>query len=180
MHYKDYQHSRDVAWQILIDCHITSLPIRMTDICRQLGIRLRSMPPGDERDGVSFYADGIPYIALNTMRTASRRRFTAAHELGHILLGHAGKPALLGTDEQAADSFAARLLAPACVLRGCQVRTADDIQQLCGISRQAAAIRTERMCLLYQRGAFLTSPLEQQVYRQFLPYIRRHRFPAAP
>lgn len=180
MHYKDYQYARGVAWRILIDCHITSLPIRMADVCCRLGIRLRSMPPGDERDGVSFYADDIPYIGLNPARTTARRRFTAAHELGHILLGHTGKAAISGADEQAADIFAVRLLAPACVLWGCQVRTADDIQQLCGISRQAAAIRMERMRLLYQRGAFLTSPLEQQVYRQFLPYIKHHRFPAAP
>jgi Zn-dependent peptidase ImmA (M78 family) len=56
-------------------------------------------------------------IALNARHPASRRRFTLAHELGHILLGH--DAALVADDaagvvmERAADAFAATFLLPA-------------------------------------------------------------------
>ena len=77
--------------------------------------------------------------------------------------------------EQAANVFASRLLAPACVLWGCNMQSAAEIAQLCGISQTAAEFRWERLQLLYQRGKFLTSPLERQVYAQFRPYIDAHR-----
>ena len=112
-----------------------------------------------------------------------RQRFTAAHELGHILAGHVGKYTLVNREpspqdnpiEQAANVFASRLLAPACVLWGCGVQTAEEIQQLCQISRQAAAYRMERLRVLYARQRFLTSPLERAVYEQFREYIKTHR-----
>lgn len=81
--------------------------------------------------------------------------------------------------EQAANVFASRLLAPACVLWGCGVQSAEDIEQLCDISRAAAEFRWTRMQELYRRQRFLTSPLERLVYDQFADYIRGHRLPGA-
>ena len=115
-----------------------------------------------------------------------RQRFTTAHELGHILLGHVGQSPVVNREpqatdnpiEQAANVFAARLLAPACVLWGCGVRSAADIERLCHVSRQAAEYRMERMRILYARNRFLTSPLEGAVYRQFEEYIKEHRITA--
>lgn len=66
--------------------------------------------------------------------------------------------------EQTANVFASRLLAPACVLWGCGVQSAEDIAQLCDISRAAAEFRWSRMQELYRRQRFLTSPLERLVY----------------
>ena len=71
--------------------------------------------------------------------------------------------------------FASRLLAPACVLWGCGVRSAEDIERLCDISRAAAEFRWSRMQELYRRQRFLTSPLERLVYAQFEDYIKGHR-----
>ena len=68
-------------------------------------------------------------------------------------------------------SFAARLLAPACVLHEIGATNASDIQKLCRISAQAAEYRAERMRELEQRGRFYTSPLERQLIRKFESYI---------
>ena len=77
--------------------------------------------------------------------------------------------------EQAANVFASRLLAPACVLWALEARTPEQIAKLCQISHQSAAFRAQRMQLLWQRNKFLTSPLERQVYEQFRDFIRNHR-----
>ncbi len=183
MQYKDYQNSRDAVWELLIRHGVSALPVSVGAICRREGIAVRYYHPTDGNDGCSMIVKGRPVILVSADVPIPRQRFTAAHELGHVMLGHVGSRGLVNREpapednplEQAANVFAARLLAPACVLWGCRVQSAEDIMGLCGISHQAAEFRMERMRLLYQRGKFLTSPLEQQVYRQFRAYIEKNR-----
>lgn len=183
MNYKNYQKSRDAAWQILIDFKISSLPVKITDLCKKLGIEVKLAKIDSESDGFSFMKDGSPIIVLNANCTStSRLRFTCAHELGHIILGHVGVYELVNREpspsdnriEHEANVFASRLLAPACVLWGCRVKCAEDIIKLCDISYAAAEYRMQRMNILYARNKFLTSPLEQQVYKNFKPFIEKH------
>ena len=184
MTYKDYQNARNAVWRLLIDLQISELPINTVKICAELGIKLHYYEPTDESDGMSCYINGVPHIFVSSAVLPERRRFTVAHEIGHIILNHVGKFELVNRElsptdnpvEQAANVFASRLLAPACVLWGCNVRTADQIQELCKISRTAAEYRAERMNNLYKRNRFLTSPLEQQVYSQFEAFIKRNKF----
>lgn len=181
--YTDYQNARDAAWRLLLDCGVDALPVKVSAICRRIGVtvRIAPLPPGT--DGQSLILQDRPVILLAPEPPAARRRFTLAHELGHILLGHVGRYPLVSREpsptdtpiEQAANVFAARLLAPACVLWGCGVSSADEIAALCDISRAAAAYRWQRLQLLYRRGKFLTHPLERAVYRQFAAYIAAHR-----
>ena len=56
--------------------------------------------------------------------------------------------------DYAADIFAIRLLAPACLLHELGVDTPEGIMALCGLPPKAAALRAERMKLLNQRNAF--------------------------
>lgn len=181
MDYRDYQNARDMTWRILLDMNVTRLPVMVGQLCRGLGITVKY---GDgDGDGRSVMVDGKPVIMLSSRCTAERQRFTCAHELGHVLLGHVGKYRLVNREpspgdnqvEQAANVFASRLLAPACVLWGCGVRTPEEIAALCRISYQAARFRAERMELLYRRGKFLTSPMERELYERFLPFIREYR-----
>lgn len=103
--------------------------------------------------GFSFRADGRPCIALNENSCGERRRrFTAAHELGHCVLGHLDKEGYSAEEERAAERFAAELLAPLVILRERGVRSAEEIARLCGISRQAAEIRLEELALRERQG----------------------------
>lgn len=183
MNYKDYQNARDAVWKLLIDTKVNSLPIKITKLCSELGIQVKLYSPKDRNDGMSLILDGHPVIFVAKNVAPARQRFTIAHELGHILLGHVGQYALVNREpalgdnpiEQAANVFASRLLAPACVLWGCGAKTPDDIMELCSISRQAAEFRAARMEILYRRNKFLSSPLERIVYEQFSEYIEAHK-----
>lgn len=183
MIYKDYQNARDAVWRLLIDLQISELPLNTVKVCAELGIKLHYYEPTDESDGMSCYINGVPHIFVSSAVLPERRRFTVAHEIGHIILGHVGKFELVNREpspndnpvEQAANVFASRLLAPACVLWGCNVRTAGQIQELCQISRTAAEYRMQRLNELYNRNRFLTSPLERKVYSQFESFIKQNK-----
>ncbi len=180
MDYREYKKSRDLAWRILLNEGITELPVKVGRLCQQMGISLRYYSPVDDNDGISTIIDGQATLLVSDRSHPMRQRFTAAHELGHILLGHVGKYQLVNREpsssdnpiEQEANVFASRLLAPACVLWALDARTPEQIAALCQISYQAAAFRAERMALLYARNKFLSSPLEQQVCLQFSEFIR--------
>lgn len=181
MDYRDYKISRDLAWQILLNERVTELPVKVSTLCKSMGISVLYYTPQDENDGCSTIIDGRARIYVSDRCSVERQRFTAAHELGHILLGHVGQYQLVnrepsGSDnpiEHEANVFASRLLAPACVLWALNARTPEEIAALCQISYQAASFRAERMELLYHRNKFLTSPLERQVYEQFADFVRR-------
>lgn len=183
MDYKDYKISRDLAWQVLLHEGVTELPVKVGALCKQMGIQVGYIDLLGGEDGISMIIKDHPRIMIAKNRPVARQRFTVAHELGHIMLGHVGKYELVnrepsrgdGPIEQAANVFAARILAPACVLWALDARTPEQIARLCDISYQAATFRAERMAILYQRGKFLTSPLERAVYEQFGEFIRHQR-----
>jgi Zn-dependent peptidase ImmA (M78 family) len=62
-------------------------------------------------DAFSVWYDDSPYIFLNTMKTAERSRFDAAHELGHLTL-HAHSDLAKKQAEKEAQAFASAFLMP--------------------------------------------------------------------
>lgn len=181
MNYRNYRESRDLAWQILLQENVTELPVNIVELCRKMGIQVSYYDGKTGSDGYSSIFLGRPRIFVSRNCSPERQRFTVAHELGHILLGHVGKYELVnrepsGNDnptERDANVFASRILAPACVLWALDARTPEQIAKLCRISRQAAGYRAERMELLYKRNRFLESDMERKVYEQFGEFIRR-------
>lgn len=194
--YKSYACARDKAWQILIDCKISSLPVCVSRICRHYGWRLTSYTDGERAIGalelsdLRSHTDGFCislgnkyYIFYDDTTPRSRQRFTVAHEIGHIVLGHIGngeythinrEPSATDAPEEIqANQFAVRLLAPAWVLRSIHALTAEDIAKVCDISMTAAQFRAERMTELERRNVYLSHPLERQVAEQFQSYICR-------
>lgn len=126
--------------------------------------------------GFSFTEDGVSYIALNENACggAHRRRFTAAHELAHCVLGHVDSEVYSASEERAADNFAAELLAPLVVLHEIGVRSAAEISRVCGISRQAAEIRLEDL-IARERSGFRPDDDELHVKELFAEFIGGYR-----
>ena len=198
MDYSKYKKSRDLSWQILINHNITELPIKVSGICKSMGIHIIKYGIGrngiDNFDEYANKTDGFTYkniIFYNDQCSIARQRFTVAHELGHILL-HGGnglynrEPSANDSPiEQEANVFASRLLAPACVLWGLGITNAQQISDLCNISSQSADFRMQRLNELYERektflkthgrSCFLLSPLERAVYDNFAEYINTNK-----
>lgn len=199
MAYSNYRKSRDLSWQILIDTNITHLPVKVSSICKNLGIPVISYEKGHQiiktagLEEICSQSDGITFmgsIFYNQECNIGRQRFAIAHELGHVLMHTESKynnePSPNDTFiEQEANIFASRLLAPACVLCGIGITTAEEICQICDISLSSAKFRMQRLNALYERkeifikergqNCFLMSPLEKKVYEQFFDYIKANK-----
>lgn len=183
-----YQKVRNASWHILIDNNISFLPVDIVKIITDKGIIILKDSDVHELQegelGITVYDGGVWYIIYDDSNDdLGRKRFTIAHELAHILLGH---PLTIGYHarnarkkdpriEKEADSLAMRLLAPACVLWGLDIHTAAEISATCGICSEYSKKRAERMTELYKRGKFLTSKLEEKLYEQFKDYIEKNR-----
>ena len=209
--YRRYQEARDTAWRALLQIKEKRLPVDAEGLCGQIGAEVHPFPSAQEarlfrliqQAGggacVSLRIRGAWHIFLRQDRLdENQRRFSVAHELGHILLAHPTRSLSPGVrafesrenqgdlildpqdlDDYAADIFAIRLLAPACVLHEMHVDQSGQIITLCGLPPRAAALRAERMALLNERDVFYNHPLERQVRDQFLPFIRSRRTAAA-
>lgn len=195
MNYKNYQQARDAAWRILIDCKISKMPVNVSAVCKNYGFSLLNYHQGKrvidffhlqkqtmKSDGFTVCHKNKFYIFYNELRGVERCRFTIAHELGHIFLGHLQnnqvtsinrEPDPADTEEEhMANIFASRLLAPACVLHELRIKTPKDISALCGISLQSAEFRASRMQILNARDAYYRSDLELQVRDQLDLFIK--------
>lgn len=185
--YALYKKARNASWQALIDNKVGSLPVDVIRIANDNGIALIKDSQAHElrpdEAGISIFDGKEWFVVYDDSLPLGRKRFTVAHELGHIFLGHpliAGfharrtGPAMPPTENEA-NIFASRFLSPACVLWGLNIRSAADIEKICGLSREAAEIRAERMAELYKRNKFLASPLERQVFEQFKGFINESK-----
>ena len=94
-------------------------------------------------------------ILYNAEMNAGRIRWTLAHEIGHIYIGHLEviEGAEIAYNEQRgfydqfeseADYFAWNLLAPLPILREMGIRSASEIKATYGLSNQAAALQFDR------------------------------------
>lgn len=84
----------------------------MVHLLEAHGIRVFSLAlENTEVDAFSFWRDGLPYVFLNTMKSAERSRMDAAHELGHLVLHWAGGPQGR-KEEQQAQAFGSAFLMP--------------------------------------------------------------------
>lgn len=96
-------------------------------------------------DSFTGNSDSQWQIVLNPFDSVPIRRYTLIHELGHIYLKHLLHDGKFGRsfgiqripktpEEYQAERFAIDILAPACVLWGLNLHTAEDISEMCNIS----------------------------------------------
>lgn len=184
MDYGKYKNARNASWQCLIDYNINELPIKVTSIIRKSdNIKLLKNSDvnllKDNDSGMTICNNKVFTIIYKDNESSRRCRFTIAHELGHIFLGHLliNTPqyrtfAIRDDNESAANVFARDLLAPACVLHELHTINAADIAKLCNISLEAAEYREKRMRELENRNAWYLHPLERDVKHQFEDFIK--------
>lgn len=184
-YYGIYQKSRNASWQFLIDNNINRLPTSLGSICKGLNYKILEDSKvhylQTNQKGISFYNNDTWYIVLQDKLNPPTQRYTLAHELGHIFLGHPlidgkyGRTFANNQEEYQAERFAIDILAPACVLWGLDLHSAEDIARVCNISITSAQKRARRMEELYRRNMFLSHPLERQVYQQFKKFIEENK-----
>ncbi len=192
------------AVKALLDAGISRLPVDLEQLAEYYSVRAVDYPACAEYIGMSveqLYNDISPFgfsfcdegefvCAVNGNACGkSRRRWTLAHELSHILLGHISGSAVQPLDESCeldADRFAAELLAPLDVLQFCAVSSPQEIARLCELSMQAAQYRYEELTALRRshhammrdtlRGietvaVFAADEERQRLLWQMLPFI---------
>ena len=153
--------------KLLAMFEVQAPPVPVQKLARGCGARIVLVPGNDDNiDGFLYQAGDEVVIGVNRDRAAVRRRFTIAHELGHLRLHDQGQVHVdrgfgvrlrsgvssEGTDwdEMEANRFAAELLMPIDFLRkdvaSLEFDWADDeglraLAKRYGVSTQALAIR---------------------------------------
>lgn len=103
----------------------------------------------DLLDAVSQWdEDGQPLLLVNTRAPGDRRRFSIAHELGHLVMHH--EPGAGSTQEKQADAFAAEFLMPASDIREAFSASVDlarlaDLKRVWGVSMSALLRRAQTL-----------------------------------
>lgn len=113
--------ARQTARKLLADVGIKNPPVLIRDIINHIkkekDLSVYSWAFGEDTDGIQITEGEKATIGYNQTQHPHRQRFTIAHEIGHLLLGHTGKNFILDLnskkpEEIEANQFAAELLMP--------------------------------------------------------------------
>jgi transcriptional regulator with XRE-family HTH domain len=74
---------------LLREAQVKGPPVPVEQIARLNGVRIRSMPFRGEIAGLAFRSQKDAIVGVNSMHPKAKRRFTIAHELGHLALHRA-------------------------------------------------------------------------------------------
>jgi Zn-dependent peptidase ImmA (M78 family)/DNA-binding XRE family transcriptional regulator len=128
------------------------------DVLEAHGIKVISTEAPDGFDGVSGVVNGKDYIVVlnNNRDHIERRRFTALHELGHLLYNNRFQADLTTRDkEKLCDAFASEMLLPSSVLHssfkpGDKISSSElkQLQMMYGISINAIMHKLKELGLL--------------------------------
>lgn len=142
--------------------------------------------PSARVDGLSQWADDHPVVMINSSAPTDRKRWTLAHELGHLVLHNE----YVDSDMEAqANAFAAELLMPAteirATLRGLTIGRTLDLKRFWGVSmaaiiERAASLntittreRTSFYKMLSARGYRMSEPGSEELVPE-VPRLARH------
>lgn len=113
--------ARQTARNLLSNIGINNPPILLKDIVNHIkkekDLSVYSWAFGDNTDGIQITTGDVATIGYNKNQHPHRQRFTIAHEIGHLLLGHTGENLIFTFNskdpkEIEASQFAAELLMP--------------------------------------------------------------------
>ena len=181
----NYYNVRDAAWEFLIKNNVVKFPIDIRALIQKNGWHLLSYSEAEKagiwnevklntmnQDGLTIAAEGRYMILYNDNQPEQRIRFTLAHEAGHIILHKEYAGEKLETE---ANMFASRILMPMCIIRECQISTAEELAKLCDVSLVAAGYRMERYNMVAKREMFYTNKLEKKYVGMLAPFIKQNK-----
>lgn len=153
----------------------------MVHLLESRGVRVFSLTEeGRELDAFSFWWRAeIPYVFLNTQKSAEHGRFDAAHELGHLVLHRHGGARTKATEHEA-DRFASAFLMPrgsviAAAPRLATVRTLIEIKPKWNVSVAALNVRLHALGLTSDwKYRNLCIEISRRGYRTSEPQGSRH------
>jgi Zn-dependent peptidase ImmA (M78 family) len=159
----------------ILEIHGLAPPIKIVDLCRRYSSYIElPFAPFPQVDGVVWgLKTAAQTIFINSLKPVNRRRFTAAHELGHVIIPwHRGDIVEVATPDDAgdptvkrfvasqdrdieeqADRFAAELLMPSDWVRDLAVKSADlgdlaiQIADKAQVSLPAATLRASQLVM---------------------------------
>ena len=201
--YPRYPYARQRAYRLLCELEIDRLPVDPwkvaadlpnVHICKWTDLRENcgdDDPLFIDKEGADAKTQHLrgqaDYLVVYDDRVENyqRVRWTIAHEIGHIVLGHLtsfdatalNRGSLTEAEyrvlEREADTFAVNLLAPMTIInRLPSIRTKDDLKALCDLSGEASDNCMEELRLL-KSGQKLPFPIKEEdvLYRQFFRFI---------
>jgi IrrE N-terminal-like domain len=134
----------------------TEPPISVHRIAVDFNVAIERVELPDTLPGFVAQIRGRWFIFVNRYHGSRRRRFTIAHELGHIALDHHGVVFMFGEGQQqerAANRFAAEVLMPEKMIRRAHVRAFErsldigDLADIFLVSKRAMEIRLSELHL---------------------------------
>ena len=169
---KSYEDIENAAAEIRKKWKLGNGPIpNLIELLEDKGFKIFEVEADQQFDGLSGFVEGkrIPVIAVYKNSEAVRKRFTVAHELGHLLLDFSGSKG--ESHEKLCHAFAGALLLPREVmfeeLREKRSRVTEweliKIKGLYGVSMQAIMAR-----------AFHLKIISENVYRQFNIFVNKN------
>ena len=158
------RHPESAAQEVLGRCGIAQPPIKMGAVTKACGVRVLGWDFDEAVSGLLVDLDSGPAIGFNRNHARNRRRFSVAHELGHLLLRHhehfhvdlTDAPSQIGEppgydwkDEREANRFAAELLMPAHLVEKAYSEQSDvqTLARLFVVSTQAMGFRVGNLDL---------------------------------
>ena len=126
----------------------------MIKLLESKGVRVFSLAENTKNvDAFSCWRNDIPYVFLNTFKSAERSRLDAAHELAHLVLHKHGGPQQGRDAEAEANNFASSFLMPKADVRSRLpfVSRLDELvvaKKRWGVSTAALAYRLHKLGIL--------------------------------
>ncbi len=135
-------------------------PVDLHSLAKRLNIEVYETDDLPDRvSGVVTRLEDLKWVAsINRRHTYGRRRFTLAHEIGHVVLNHCDvgfqivivkSESKLTLKERQADVFAAELLMPKHAFQNAYfnrgIKDPGELAKLFGVSKQAVEIRIEQI-----------------------------------
>lgn len=118
--------AQDLAKKLLKEAEITSSPVVLNQVFRHLkgkyNLKIIPFKLGKKTSGIQATKGKEIVIGYNASQHPNRQRFTIAHEIGHLLLGHTHQGSDYESDskefkEIEANHFASELLMPENILK---------------------------------------------------------------